>query len=136
MFFTDLNPDEHFNTEMVPNSLTADSHNGSGLRNMHDYQSQSAAHPHSSYSSEEQSYSTYTPAEHTYRSHRSEEQSCIPESQTCAPEEQLPHIYAPVPMYSQQNPPIHAVQDGVNHPDTSYRQTVSSLDQGSRNNTG
>ncbi|XP_053086096.1 protein transport protein Sec16B isoform X3 [Pangasianodon hypophthalmus] len=135
----DLNPDELSTTEMIHTSLTEDSPSGSG--NVHDNQSQSAAHPHSSYPSDQQSYSTYSPAEHSYPSYPSEEQSYIPETQTYAPEEQFPQIYAPVPMYSQQNlvssefPPIHAVQDSVNHPDTSYHQSVSSLDPGSHNNT-
>lgn len=138
--FIDLNPDELSTTEMLHTSLTEDSHNGSG--NAHDYQSQSAAHPHSSYPSEEQSFSTYSPADHTYPSYSSEEQSYIPETQTCAPEEQIPQIYAPVPIYSQQNlvssefPSCHALQDGVNHPDTSFNQTVSTLDLGSHNDTG
>lgn len=106
---------------MIHTSLTEDSYNGSG--NVHDYQTQSAARPHSSYPLDEQSY--------------------IPETQTSAPKEQLqPQIYAPVPMYSQQNlvssefPPSPAIQDGVYHHDTSYHQTVSSLDPGSHKDRG
>lgn len=119
---------------MIHTSLTEDGFNGSG--NVHD-QYQSAAHPHTSYPSEEQSYSTYSPAEHTYPTYPSEEQSYIPETQTSAPEEQLPHIYAPVPMYSQQNLiSSDFPSSGVYHPDTSYHQTVSSLDPGSHKDTG
>lgn len=124
--------DELFTTEMSHISFTKGSHNGSG--NVHDYQSQSAGHAHFSYPSEEQAY-----ADHLYTSYPSEEQSYIPESQTCNPEEQLPQIYAPVPMYSQGNlvsSEFCAVQDGVTHANTSYHQTVSSLDPGIHNNTG
>ncbi|XP_017335824.1 protein transport protein Sec16B isoform X1 [Ictalurus punctatus] len=135
----DLNRDELSTSEMIHTSLIEDSHNSSG--NVHYNQSQFATHPHSSYPSDVQSYTTYSLAEHSYMSYPSEEGSYIPETQTCAPKEQVPQIYAPVPMYSQQNlvsselPPIHAVQDGVTHSDTTYHQTVSSLDPRSSNNT-
>lgn len=117
--FIDVNPAEL--------SIT----NGSG--NVYEYhESQSIAHSHPSYPLEDHAHSSYP----------TEEQSYIPESQTCTPEQQFPPVYAPVPMYSQQNmvsselPSICTVQDGVNHPDPSYYQTVPSLDQGSHHNTG
>ncbi|KAF7711706.1 protein transport protein Sec16B isoform X2 [Silurus meridionalis] len=132
----DFYQDDLSKTEMIHTSLEEESHNGSG--NVHYNQS----HPHSSYPSEEQSYSGYFPTGQSYTSYPSEEQSYIPETQTCAPEEQnLPQIYAPVPIYSQQNlfpselPAVHEVQDGVNHSDITYRQTVSSLDSRSHNIT-
>lgn len=138
--FIDFSQDQLSTSEMIHTSVTEDSHNGSG--NMHYNQLQSAAPLHSSYPSEEQSYSHYSPAEHSFPSYLSKEQSYIPETQTYVPEERLPQIYAPVPRYSQQNlvpselPPICAVQDGVNHSDTSYHQTVSSLEPRTHNNIG
>ncbi|XP_053355614.1 protein transport protein Sec16B [Clarias gariepinus] len=116
----DPNGGELSTNEMIHTFLTEDGYTGSG--NVHYNQSQFAAHAHSSYTTEEQTYS--------------------PETQTCASEEQLPPIYAPIPMYSQQNLdtsefPLnsHAMQDGVNHPDTSYHQSAPSLDPGSHSNT-
>ncbi|XP_058259362.1 protein transport protein Sec16B isoform X1 [Hemibagrus wyckioides] len=135
----DLNQDELSTSEMIHTTLTDDNHNDSG--NVHSNQFLSAAHPQSSYPSEEQSYSTYSPAEHSYPCYPSEEQSYMPETQTCVAEEQPPQIYAPIPMYSHQNlvsselPPIPAVQDSVSHPNTSYHQTESSLDPRSHSNT-
>ncbi|XP_060775695.1 protein transport protein Sec16B isoform X2 [Neoarius graeffei] len=134
----DFSQDQLSTSEMIHTSVTEDSHNGSG--NMHYNQLQSAAPLHTSYPSEEQSYSHYSPAEHSFPSYLSKEQSYIPETQTYVPEERLPQIYAPVPRYAQQNlvpselPPICAVQDGVNHSDTSYHQTLSSLEPRTHNN--
>ncbi|TVK90582.1 Protein transport protein Sec16B [Bagarius yarrelli] len=92
----DHNQEKLFISEKIHTSLSEDSHNDSV--NVHS--DQPTAHPHLSYHSEEQSYSTYSPADLSYPS---KEQSYIPETQTCPPDEQPPQIYAPVPMYSYQN---------------------------------